>query len=61
MESEYSYKNTGKLAINLRSNEKCIILKENLITGQIQTLERIEPLVINTPDSWLTLELVDNK
>lgn len=61
MESEYSYKNTGKLAINLRSDEKCIILKENLITGQIQTLERIEPLVINTHDSWLTLELVDNK
>ena len=60
MESEYSYKNTGKLAINLRSNEKCVILKENLITGQIQTLERMEPLVINTHDSWLALMLEKN-
>ena len=36
-----------------------IVLRE-FKTGQVQVLERMEPMVINTHDSWKTLELVDN-
>ena len=57
MSSEYDYKNTGKLAVNLNSNRVCMIIKENKKTGQIQTVENIQPLVINTHDSWNTLVL----
>ena len=52
------YKNTGKLVRNKRSNKRGIILRE-FETGQIQVLERIEPYVINTHDSFNTLEVED--
>lgn len=61
MESDYSYDNVGRPAVNLRSNRDCIIIRENKITGQIQTIESIKPLVVNTHDSWDTLLLMDNR
>lgn len=59
METEYSYRNCGKSAINLKSNKNCIVIKENLATGQVMTLENICPVIVNTHDNWDTLLLLD--
>lgn len=56
---ETYYRNTGKRVINKNSGVVGVVLRE-FKTGQVQVLERIEPLVINTHDSWKTLELVDD-
>lgn len=52
------YKHTGKLVRNLNSNEIGIILRET-DSGSIQVLESIQPKVINTHDSWKTLEILE--
>lgn len=56
------YKNTGKKVLNKVDGTIGIVLRE-WETGQIQVLEKIQPKVIITHDSWNTLELVeiDNK
>lgn len=56
---ETYYRNTGKRVRNKNSGVVGVVLRE-FKTGQVQVLERIEPLVINTHDSWKTLELVDD-
>lgn len=55
---ETYYRNTGKKVRNKNSGVVGIVLRE-FRTGQVQVLERIEPTVINTHDSWKTLELVE--
>ena len=51
-------KNTGKLVKNKIDGTIGIVLRE-WETGQIQVLENIQPKVINTHDSWKTLELIE--
>ena len=53
------YINCGKRVRNKNSGAVGIVLRE-FKTGQVQVLERMEPMVINTHDSWKTLELVDD-
>ena len=53
------YQNTGKLVKNKIDGKIGIVLREWEETGQIQVLERIQPKVINTHDSWKTLELIE--
>ena len=55
---ETYYRNTGKKVINKNTGVAGIVLRE-FRTGQVQVLERIEPTVINTHDSWKTLELAE--
>ena len=59
MSDKEEYKNTGKLVKNTRDGKIGIVLRE-FETGQIQVLEKIQPLVINTHDSWKTLELLED-
>lgn len=51
-------KNTGKLVENKIDGTIGIVLRE-WDTGQIQVLENIQPKIINTHDSWETLELLE--
>ena len=37
-----------------------VVLRENKSTGQVQVLEKIQPKVINTHDSWNTLSIIDS-
>lgn len=52
------YQNTGKLVKNKINGIIGIVLRE-WETGQIQVLENIQPKIINTHDSWKTLELIE--
>lgn len=55
------YKNTGKIVKNKRDGKVGVVLRE-FETGQIQVLEKIGDKggkVINTHDSWKTLELLE--
>ena len=52
------YRYTGRQVLNLKTAEVGIVLKENE-NGSIQVLERINPEVICTHNSWDTLELLD--
>ena len=52
------YQNTGKLVKNKIDGTIGVVLRE-WETGQIQVLEKIQPKVINTHDSWKTLELIE--
>ncbi|MBR3133377.1 MAG: hypothetical protein IKG42_04860 [Clostridia bacterium] len=54
------YKNTGKLVRNKIDNKIGILLRE-LETGQIQVVEKIQPYVINTHNSWKTLEVLEDE
>ena len=57
------YKNTGKIVKNKRDGKVGVVLRE-FETGQIQVLEKIEEKggkVINTHDSWKTLEVLENE
>lgn len=58
---EILYRNTGKQVRNKKSGEIGIVLREFAATGSVQVLERIEPKVICTHDSWETLELVEEE
>lgn len=58
--SKDKIKNTGKLVKNKIDGTIGIVLRE-WETGQIQVLEKIQPKVINTHDSWKTLELLEEK
>lgn len=51
---------TGKRVKNKKDKKIGIILREN-ITGSIQVLEKIEPKVINTHNSFKTLEFIDKE
>ena len=51
---------TGKKVKNKRDEKIGIILRENN-TGSIQVLEDITPKIINTHDSFKTLEFIDEK
>lgn len=53
-------KNTGKLVKN-KIDEKIGIVLREWETGQIQVLEKIQPKVINTHDSWKTLEVIEDE
>jgi hypothetical protein len=57
----YSYNNTGKRVKDLRTQKVGIILRENLTTGQIQVLEKIQPYVITTYDSFTYLKFIDEE
>ena len=48
----------GKRVRNKRDGKVGVILRI-LPSGAIQVIEKIEPYVINTHDSWKTLELID--
>lgn len=52
------YQNTGKLVKNKIDGTIGVVLRE-WETGQIQVLENIQPKIINTHDSWETLELIE--
>ena len=52
------YQNTGKLVKNRIDGTIGVVLRE-WETGQVQVLEKIQPEVINTHDSWKTLELLE--
>lgn len=52
------YQNTGKLVKNKINGIIGVVLRE-WETGQIQVLENIQPEIINTHDSWETLELIE--
>lgn len=54
------HKNTGKLVKNKIDGKIGIVLRE-WETGQIQVLEKIQPEVINTHDSWKTLEVIKDE
>lgn len=54
------YKNTGKIVKNKRDEKVGVVLRE-FETGQIQVLEKIESKVINTHDSWETLEVIEDE
>lgn len=57
------YKNTGKIVKNKRDGKVGVVLRE-FETGQIQVLEKIGDeggKVINTHDSWKTLEVIENE
>lgn len=57
------YKNTGKIVKNKRDGKVGVVLRE-FETGQIQVLEKIGDKggkVINTHDSWKTLELLEEE
>lgn len=53
-------KNTGKLVENKIDGTIGIVLRE-WETDQIQVLEKIQPKVINTHDSWKTLEVIEDE
>ncbi len=57
------YKNTGKIVKNKRDGKVGVVLRE-FETGQIQVLEKIGDKggkVINTHDSWKTLEVIEDE
>lgn len=57
------YKNTGKIVRNKRDGKVGVVLRE-FETGQIQVLEKIGDKggkVINTHDSWKTLEVIEDE
>lgn len=58
MIKKINYKNTGKRVRNKNSGIIGIVLRE-FETGQVQVLEKIEPYVINTHDSWKSLEVLE--
>ena len=59
-EEKEKNKNTGKLVKNKIDGTIGIVLRE-WKTGQVQVLEKIQPKVINTHDSWKTLEILEEK
>ena len=57
------HKNTGKLVRNKRDGKIGIVLRE-WETGQITVIEKIREeggIVINTHDSWKTLEVIEDE
>ena len=52
------FKHTGAVAINKRTGEKCIVIKE-WETGQVLVCKSVNPTVFCTHDSWKTLEIVE--
>lgn len=58
--TDYSYSNTGVLVKNNNDGKIGVVLRENKSTGQVQVLEKIQPKVINTHDSWNTLSIIDS-
>lgn len=58
--SKDKIKNAGKLVKNKIDGTIGIVLRE-WETGQVQVLEKIQPKVINTHDSWKTLEILEEE
>ena len=54
------YKNTGKIVRDKMDGTVGVVLKEWEI-GLVQVLEKIQPKVTNTYDSWQALELLEGK
>lgn len=54
------YKNTGKIVRDKIDGTVGIVLKEWEI-GLVQVLEKIQPKVTNTYDSWQALELLEER
>lgn len=52
------YQNTGKLVKNKIDGTIGVVLRE-WETRQVQVLENIQPKILNTHDSWKTLELIE--
>lgn len=54
------YKNTGKIVRDKMDGTVGVVLKEWEI-GLVQVLEKIQPKVTNTYDSWQALELLEER